>query len=341
MIIHARAYPRVGLVGNPSDGYFGKTIALVFRNFQAEVLLYETPELEILPAQRDRSVFQSVDALAEDVCKYGYYGGIRLVKAAIKRFRDHCRENGLSLSGANFTIRYRTNIPHHVGLGGSSAIITACFRALMRFHEVQIEPPVLANLILSVEQDELGIRAGLQDRVVQVYEGLVYMDFDRELMARRGYGRYEYLPARTLPHLYVAYRTDLAEGSEVFHNNIRERFDRGERPVVEAMRYWARLTDRARTALEAGDKDRLGSLLDANFNRRRKIYHLSEANRAMVETARNAGASAKFAGSGGAIVGTYADQGMYTRLKAALRGCKVRVFKPRLVAPARSTKETP
>ena len=37
----------------------------------------------------------------------------------------------------------------------------------------------------SVEQEELGITVGLQDRVIQVYEGLVYMDFDRELRADR------------------------------------------------------------------------------------------------------------------------------------------------------------
>ena len=57
MIIRTKAYPRVGLIGNPSDGYFGKTISFVFSNFQAEVVLYETPELEILPSEKDRSCF--------------------------------------------------------------------------------------------------------------------------------------------------------------------------------------------------------------------------------------------------------------------------------------------
>ncbi len=41
------------------------------------------------------------------------------------------------------------------------------------------------NLVLAAEE-ELGITAGLQDRVVQVYGGVVYMDFDRGLMARSG-----------------------------------------------------------------------------------------------------------------------------------------------------------
>ncbi|MDP6491177.1 MAG: GHMP kinase, partial [Kiritimatiellia bacterium] len=120
MIIRRKAYPRGGLVGNPSDGYFGKTIAFSFRNFHADVVLYESPEIEILPNTRDHSVFTSMEQLAEDVGLFGYYGGVRLLKATIKRFYDYCRETGIELPVRNFTIRYDSNIPHLVGLAGSS-----------------------------------------------------------------------------------------------------------------------------------------------------------------------------------------------------------------------------
>ncbi|RLC69958.1 MAG: GHMP kinase, partial [Chloroflexi bacterium] len=35
MIIHQRAYARIGLMVNPSDGYFGKTISSAVTNFHA------------------------------------------------------------------------------------------------------------------------------------------------------------------------------------------------------------------------------------------------------------------------------------------------------------------
>ena len=41
-----------------------------------------------------------------------------------------------------------------------------------------------------METRELGINAGLQDRVIQAYGGLVFMDFSKEHMIR-GYGEYE------------------------------------------------------------------------------------------------------------------------------------------------------
>jgi len=334
MIIRTIAHARAGLVGNPSDGYFGKTISFVVRNFRAEVILYETPELEILPNTRDGSCFASIDALADDVRCHGYYGGIRLLKATVKRFHSYCREHGLALHERNFTLRYRSDIPARVGLAGSSAIITACLRALMQFYGVAIPKPIQANLILSVETEELGIPAGLQDRVIQVYEGMVYMDFNRELMARQGYGRYEEMDPRLLPPVYVAYRTDLAEGTEVFHNDIRGRFDRGERAVVEAMKFWASLTDQVRDCLLRGQGERIGPLLNANFDKRREIYRISEGNIQMVEAARSVGASAKFSGSGGAIVGTYRDETMFEALRERLAQLGVVVIKPVIVEGA-------
>ncbi|MEM7387717.1 MAG: GHMP kinase, partial [Verrucomicrobiota bacterium] len=223
MIIRTKSYARAGLIGNPSDGYFGKTISFIVRNYGAEVVLYETPELKILPNERDHSVFENIGQLAADVKQFGYYGGIRLLKATVKRFDDYCREHSITLDERNFTIRYSSTVPPQVGMAGSSAIITAGFRALMSFYGVTIPPHRLASLVLSVETHELSIPAGLQDRVIQAYEGMVYMDFDRELIKDRGYGTYERMATSSLPPLYVAYTTKLSEGTEVFHNDIRAR----------------------------------------------------------------------------------------------------------------------
>ena len=148
MVIHTASYPRAGLIGNPSDGYHGKTISFIVRNFSAQVTLWESPELEIKPARRDEMKFDNLAHLVDDTRTFGYYGGLRLLKASVKRFHDHCREHSCDLHDENFTIRYRSDIPPHVGMAGSSAIITACFRALMEFYEVEIPPPTLANLIL-------------------------------------------------------------------------------------------------------------------------------------------------------------------------------------------------
>ncbi|SKB06698.1 glucuronokinase [Prosthecobacter debontii] len=331
MLLTTKAYARAGLVGNPSDGYFGKTISFIIRNYCAEITLYETPELKIEPNQRDHSVFGSIEELARDVRQHGYYGGIRLLKASVKRFFEYCRKENLPLHGRNFTLRYTSNIPPQVGMAGSSAIITACWRALMQFYQVEIPTYLLPSLVLSVENDELGIPAGLQDRVIQAYEGVVFMDFNRASIEKRGYGIYEELDPSLLPPVFVAYTTKLSEGTEVFHNDIRGRWNRGDREIVSAMYQWANLAQRVRDMLLEKRGHEIGPLLNENFDLRRRLYKLSQGNIDMVEAARDCGASAKFTGSGGAIVGTYADEAMFQKLKACLEPLSVAVIKPQIL----------
>ena len=331
-VIRAISHPRAGLIGNPSDGFHGKAISFIVRNFKAEVTLWGSPELVIEPNLRDQMNFGSIGELVEDTQVFGYYGGLRLLKASVKRFHNHCLEGGFKLHSDNFTIRYHSDIPAHVGLAGSSAIITACFRALMSYYEVQIPPPTLANLVLSVETEELRIPAGLQDRVIQAYEGLVFMDFAEEHFERQGYGDYEELDPVTLPSLYVAYRTSLSEGTEIFHNDIRSRFNRAEPKVLAAMEEWADLAQQVRDHLLAGQGDKIAPLLNRNFDLRRETSQLSSGNLAMVQTARAVGASAKFTGSGGAIIGTYESEEMFQEIRTSLEALGCEVFKPQIVS---------
>jgi galactokinase/mevalonate kinase-like predicted kinase len=325
------AYARAGLLGNPSDGYHGKTISISVRNYSAEVVLYEWDSVDIVLADNDRAKFDSVYELARDVRLHGYYGGIRLIKATIKRFVEHCQTRGIALHDRKFSVRYQTTIPRQVGLAGSSAIIVATLRCLMEFYEVQIPIEAQPTFVLMVEQEELGITVGLQDRVIQVYEGLVCMDFDpaaeRVVDGLRCY-RYEPMDPALLPPLYVAHHETLGEPTEVFHNNIRERFRRGDPQVVDAMRCLAALAAEGRDALVSHDRERLARLMNRNFDTRRSIYNLPQWQIDMVETARACGASAKFAGSGGAIVGTYEDEAMFEQVRDRLAAIGSRTVKP-------------
>jgi glucuronokinase len=330
-MIETYGYARAGFLGNPSDGYFGKTLSFAFSNFRARVLLYPSGRLEIKPSKADLPVFENLDDLYRITRWRGYYGGIRIIQALIVRLVDYCREQGIELPERNFTLEYESTVPQRLGLGGSSAIITASLRALCEYYGLQIPLPVFANLVLETETRELDVPAGLQDRVIQAYQGLVYMDFSRTLMEARGYGEYERMDSMLLPKVFVAYRTSLSEGTEVFHNNLRERWRRGDPEVVGAMETWAGYAQEGRACLLNGKHDRLKELVDANFDLRAKIYQIDRGNLEMVRAARAAGATANFAGSGGAIVGTYEDDAMFTRLIEAMMPVGVAVIKPRFV----------
>lgn len=208
--------------------------------------------------------------------------------------------------------------------------MTATLRALMEFYGVDIPIEMLPNLVLSVETKEVGIAAGLQDRVAQTYEGLVFMDFDRELMERQGHGCYEPMDPSLLPPLFVAYRTDLSEISGVVHSNYRARWEAGDPLLVVGMKRLAQIALEGKSCLLARDWARLGELIDENFDTRAHMTKLDPRNVEMVMLARRLGAPAHYAGSGGSILGMYRDDEHFEVLRESFASLGCNLIKPRI-----------
>ena len=117
-----------------------------------------------------------------------------------------------------------------VGLAGSSAIVTATLKCLMHFFNLtqsDLPKEVQPQFILDVEKSELHINAGLQDRVIQVYEGLVFMDFSQDLMKENGHGNYSYINVANLPRLFLAYLTDPSDSGRI-HSDVYSRWKKGD-----------------------------------------------------------------------------------------------------------------
>ena len=172
-----RSYARIGLMGNPSDGFNGKTVSMLLGNFHATVTLRESERLVLVRhPEHDATEFDSLTAYHRHASLNGYYGGLRLLQAVCKKFAECCGAAKVPASrlARNFAMSYDTNIPRMVGLSGSSAIIVAAFKALLRFYSLSLEGDLgietarFPQVILDVEMAELGITAGLQDRVIQV-----------------------------------------------------------------------------------------------------------------------------------------------------------------------------
>lgn len=280
------AYARAALAGNPSDGYGGAVLAVTLPEWRAEAEAVAAPEATAEPANE-------------------------LVEATLRRF-----ERELEVGGAE--VRWRTSIPQRVGLGSSSALVIAVLRALSRLHSVELAPTAMAELALAVEVEELGIIAGLQDRVVQAHEGVVFMDF-------RSDGDYERLNPELLPALVIAWREDAAASSGGVHGDLQERHRRGEPLVRESIIALAASARAARDALVARDPDGFARSVDQTFELRAGMLPLDPRCVEMVRIARDAGAAANYTGSGGAIVAVAPDAASREAVARALEraGCSV------------------
>ena len=75
----------------------------------------QVPELQIEQQVEDRNVFRNVYQLVESVDLTGYYGGDRLIKAAIKKF--------IPPGSAGFDLFLHSDAPPGTGLGSSSTVM--------------------------------------------------------------------------------------------------------------------------------------------------------------------------------------------------------------------------
>ncbi|CAI5466083.1 unnamed protein product [Closterium sp. Yama58-4] len=340
--ITRRAYARVGLLGNPSDGYNGKTISFSLANFFAEVTLQPSRTIRIKPcASDDIAEFASLSDLADQSKKQRLEhadGGVYLLASLCTCVHDYCQQHGVDLPQHDaFTLSYSTNIPRQVGLSGSSAIIAAALSCLLHHYHLHhaIPVPVRPNLILEAES-RLGIAAGLQDRVIQTYGGLVFMDFNKPHLDAHGFGVYHPMDPALLPPLQIIFAANPSDSGHV-HSSVRARWQAGDVAVRQAMADVAALAEEGRDALVARDWGKLARLMDRNFDLRRygllsagstgrggsSQLHpdpvhasslmcilrqmfgdevLGKLNLSMVQAARAVGAAAKFTGSGGAVV---------------------------------------
>jgi len=140
----ATAWPRAGLLGNPSDLYGGKGIGFVFYNWCAEVRFQPgrgSDDYSLLEAAGEEFAARSGKTVAAG-CLLG-----------------------------------DSNIPRQVGLAGSSALVIAALRVLARINGVKWSASQLAECAWAVENDRLGIVSGPMDRLIQAHQGLLAMDF--------------------------------------------------------------------------------------------------------------------------------------------------------------------
>ena len=290
---HGTAPARAALAGNPSDGYGGAVLSLTLDARRATATARRSPRVGTDPPSE-------------------------LVAATVARFATE-----LAPAAAGSTaVRFETTIPRAVGLGGSSAIIVATLRALCDLWSVQLEPMAMARLALSIEVDDLGIAAGLQDRIAQTHGGLTFMDFGTD---PPGAAR---LDRRRLPPLLVAWRADSGGHSGDVHAPLRDRHAEGDPVVLRCMQTLTRAARDAAAAIAAGDRETLCSSVDASFDARRSMLALDPRHVEMVEAARGAGAAANYAGSGGAIVAVCSDGSHRERVRTELRriSCEVLVI---------------
>lgn len=320
-----RAFPRLGLLGNPSDmyGIGGRVIgvaiesegyAQVIASPSSDFKILDNPKMELPVSFVKLSTF--VDTLREKGPKFG---ARQIIVAMASAFlRKAIESKAIPTDAACCTLSYSTTIPARVGLAGSSALGLATWYALARFYCTtleQIDPDRTAwpVLLRSVEALDLGIACGLMDRISQVMRGCVDMNF-----VNGEPGKWTHIPFKNLPQLYVAYHRDpvaaeAAQCSGDVHTRAKKRLrsmdDPDVRRIVTDLAQGAKTLSDAICEIDADKRNlalqKLPDMFDRNFELRCELLgvnNVGRANTKIVDTLKSMGFAAKMSGSGGCAV---------------------------------------
>jgi galactokinase/mevalonate kinase-like predicted kinase len=288
MPIVASAPGRAGILGNPTDGYGGSVLSCSLEQ-RARVALHPSDGLEVAIGEETVRLRGTPDfQLKKD--------RFDVARAVLRFFR---------LYDLPLRIEVSTTIPIQAGLAGSTAILTAMVTALRHWLE---QPPwekhYLAEIVRAIELNYLEIQCGYQDQYMSVFGGLNYMDFRGKEHYRhlRGesYGTIENLDAYVprLP-LLIAHTGRRRVSGQVLRP-VRERWEEGDREVVEGYRRIAELARQGKRALLEGNWNLLARLMNENHRIQQRLGASGEENDRFIELALAEGAlAAKLAGAGG------------------------------------------
>ena len=296
-IVETSAHARVGLLGNPSDIYGGRGIGFALADLGLDLRLEESREVEL-----------QNELLA---------AGWRVLQ----------REE--EVAGPPFRATIESTIPYQCGLAGSSAILIAALRAWSIWFDRPLSSDRMAELAWRTEAEELGIRAGPLDRLVQAHAGLVFMDCARAFEPEAT----THLDPGLLPRFVLAWDPDPGEASGSVHSAVHERWQRGDGEVRAVMEELAEIADAGRAALEAGDLTLLRELVNRNFDLRASLFDIEPRDRRMIEIGRERGAATKFCGSGGSVLALPASVGELERLRRAYQDASFLAITPVVARP--------
>ena len=221
-----------------------------------------------------------------------YDGVMDLAKAAIER---------IGVDGG-VDVAIRSEAPAGSGLGGSSALVTAVVGALAAFGRRALTAEELARLAYAIERDDLGIAGGWQDQYAAAYGGCNLLEFSSAgasvtpVRADRG------ALDRLQRNLLLCYTGGVRRNVGLIDTQIAM-YRQGREDTILGMKQLHEMAYAMRDALEAGDPDRLGSMLRDAFEAKKRMNpHIAEHTpiEAMLAAAHDAGAlGGKICGAGG------------------------------------------
>ena len=168
------------------------------------------------------------------------------------------------------SVHLESAIPMGSGLGGSSAAGVALAAALAEWRGLHYAPQELAELSRSTETETLGLAGGCQDHYAAAFGGALLLRCGETTVAEQVQLHDDTITAFETRAM-IAYTGESRMSSRTI-SAVLDAYRAGERQTCNALAAMAALAHKMAAALRAGDVDRLGELLAAQWEAQRALH---------------------------------------------------------------------
>ena len=262
---------------------------------------YEKRDGMVISSAIDKFVYVIVKERFDDKIYINYSDKERAEKVSdIKH--DLVRE-AMKITGVENGIEITTlaDIPSEgSGLGSSSSITVGLLHAFYTYQNVLVTAEQLAEEACRIEIDIIGKPIGRQDQYVAAYGGMNRFVFQEDNVVKRTPVELDNGVLRRFSSSILLYFTGITRSSDVILSEQKKNFSEQEK--FKVMCEMVAMVKPFRTALEQGDIETCGRLLDENWQLKKKMATgiTNGEIEEMYEKAKRAGAlGGKIAGAGG------------------------------------------
>ena len=158
----------------------------------------------------------------------------------------------------------RSDAPSGSGLGSSGALDVALVAALAAARGETPDVAGIAHLACRLEREEAWIPGGRQDQFTAAFGGFLRLEFKDPAATVERLALDAALLAELERRMLLVY-TGASRFSGATIGRVMRAYERGDRPVTQALHGLRQVAERMAEALAAGDLTRIGALLDANW----------------------------------------------------------------------------
>jgi len=178
-----------------------------------------------------------------------------------------------------FHLTVRSDVQPGSGLGSSGAVGVSCvgaFDEAMGTKRTKAESAELAN---SIERQDLGMAGGSQDSYGAAFGGINLITYHKN-------GGTSNRQLKVAPNVFlelerrcVLVYTGEAHLSGAIHSDIKRSYSLPNSPTIDALKNLARIANESARALEKGDIEGFGELLNENWKHHKRLHKSCDSER--------------------------------------------------------------